>query len=51
MLGLNKSGSMPFVDTQLDLYRAVHLGDIQEDIISHLATTGNTAPATIELIA
>lgn len=30
-------------------YEAMHLGDINEDIISHLAMAGNTASAKIEI--
>jgi len=43
--------AIPFVDAKLALYKAAHLGDIQEDIIAHLAMTGKTVPATIKLIA
>ena len=42
--------AIPFEDAPLHLYEAVHLGDINEDIISHLAMAGNTVSAKIEII-
>lgn len=41
--------AIPFKDAPLHPYEAMHLGDINEDIISHLAMAGNTASAKIEI--
>lgn len=43
--------SIPFEDAALLPYEVVHLGDINEDIISHLAKAGNTVIAKIEIVA
>lgn len=42
--------AIPFEDAPLHPYEAVHLGDINEDIISHLSMAGNTAIAKIEIV-
>lgn len=42
--------AIPFEDAPLHPYEAIHLGDINEDIISHLAMAGNTVNAKIEIV-
>jgi hypothetical protein len=42
--------AIPFEDAPLHPYEATHLGDINEDIISHLAMAGNTVIAKIEIV-
>ena len=42
--------AIPFEDAPLHLYEAVHLGAINEDIISQLAIAGNTVSAKIEIV-
>ncbi len=42
--------AIPFVDAPSNLYRAVHLGDICEDIVSHLTLADNTVSAKIEIV-
>lgn len=42
--------SIPFEDAPLHPYEAMHLGDINEDISSHLAMAGNTVSAKIEIV-
>lgn len=42
--------AIPFEDAPLHSYEAMHLGDINEDIISHLAVAGNTVIAKIEIV-
>ncbi|MGA9519703.1 MAG: cyclophilin-like fold protein [Trichococcus sp.] len=42
--------SILFNDAPLHPYEAVHLGDINEDIRSHLAMAGNTVSARIEIV-
>jgi len=39
-----------FEDAPLHPYEALHLGDINKDIISHLAIAGNTVIAKIEIV-
>ena len=41
---------IPFEDAPLHPYKAMHLGDINEDISSHLAMAGNTVSAKIEIV-
>lgn len=41
---------IPFEDAPVHPYEAMHLGDINEDIISHLAMAGNTASAKMEIV-
>jgi len=40
-----------FGDADFAPYEAVHLGDINEDILSHLKRASDTVTATIEVIA
>ncbi|MFY9903065.1 MAG: hypothetical protein WAK52_10735 [Trichococcus sp.] len=42
--------AIPFENAPLHPYEAMHLGDINEDIISHLAMAGNTVIAKIEIV-
>ena len=42
--------AIPFEDAPLHPYEAMHLGDINEDISSHLAMAGNTVSAKIEIV-
>ena len=42
--------SITFKDAPLHPYEAMHLGDINEDISSHLAMAGNTVSAKIEIV-
>lgn len=41
--------AIPFEDAPVHPYEDMHLGDINEDIISHLAVEGNTVIAKIEI--
>jgi hypothetical protein len=43
--------AIPVEDPPLRPYEAMHLGDINEDISSHLAMAGNTIIAKIEIVA
>lgn len=42
--------AIPFEDAPVHPYEAMHLGDVNEDIISHLAMAGNTVSAKIEIV-
>ncbi|PTQ84101.1 hypothetical protein C8U37_11017 [Trichococcus patagoniensis] len=42
--------SIPFEDAPVHPYEAMHLGDINEDISSHLAMSGNTVILKIEIV-
>lgn len=42
--------AIPFEDAPLHPYEAMQLGDINEDISSHLAMAGNTVIANVEIV-